>query len=109
VHGYLERHAGLYHLAGRGYASRLEWAERILAADPKRDEHQVRLVQPASTDEFPAPARRPFFSALNCALFEATFGLQLPAWEYSLDLALESALGDRDRTESGHEPDRNAM
>jgi dTDP-4-dehydrorhamnose reductase len=90
VYGFFERHAGLYHLAGRGYASRFEWAEKILAADPKRDEHRARLVQPASTSEFPAPARRPFFSALDCTLFEETFALCLPGWERALEMALES-------------------
>jgi dTDP-4-dehydrorhamnose reductase len=89
VHGFIKQHAGLYHLAGRGYASRFKWAERILEADPKRDEQVVRSIQPARTDEFPAPARRPLFSALECTHFEKTFGLRLPEWEWSMKLAME--------------------
>jgi len=79
---------GLYHLAGSGYASRLEWAKVILDLDPKRCEQTLREIRPASTSEFPTPTRRPLFSVLDCAHFQTTFGLQLPNWKYSLQLAL---------------------
>lgn len=87
--GWLGERAGLYHLAGSGYASRLEWAQAILGFDPKRDEQVVREIQPALTEEFPEPARRPLFSALNCDRFEEAFGLQLPDWKDALKLAME--------------------
>jgi hypothetical protein len=38
--------------------------------------------------EFPTPAARPANTILNCAHFENTFGLRLPAWMESLQLAL---------------------
>jgi dTDP-4-dehydrorhamnose reductase len=83
----LER-KGIYHLAGDGYASRLEWAQAILRCDPNPQEQLVGEILPALTAEFPTPARRPLFSALDCGLFAKTFGLQLPPWEEALHLAI---------------------
>lgn len=81
-------HTGLYHLAGSGYASRFEWAQHILALDPRSHEQSVRQMLPASTSEFPTPAPRPLFSALDCSRFEQTFGLRLPHWRDALRLAM---------------------
>src|SRR5512141_3058334 len=44
---------GLYHLAGSGYASRLEWAREILRLDPKSGEQTVKQMLPAPTSDFP--------------------------------------------------------
>ncbi|HEX8990590.1 MAG TPA: dTDP-4-dehydrorhamnose reductase [Anaerolineales bacterium] len=79
---------GLYHLAGRGYASRLEWAQEILALDAQSPEQSVKQMLPASTGDFPTPARRPLFSALDCTRFEQSFGLMLPDWRDALRLAM---------------------
>jgi dTDP-4-dehydrorhamnose reductase len=87
----LRQHAGIYHLAGSGAASRFEWASLILEFDPRPEEHRVREIQPASESEFPAPARRPKYSALNCDRFRSTFGLQLPEWKDALRLAMAEA------------------
>lgn len=86
---YLSEHRGLYHLAGSGYASRLEWARKILELDPQREEQVCQEFLPALTSDFPTAARRPLFSALNCDHFAATFGLRLPAWEAGLRMAIE--------------------
>ena len=90
---WLGERGGLYHLAGSGYASRLEWAQAILKYDPRRDEQMTRDIQPALTADFPTPAQRPLFSALNCDLFAQTFGMHLPPWEGALRLAMESDFG----------------
>lgn len=87
----LRQHAGIYHLAGSGAASRFEWARLILELDPRPEEHMVREIQPASESEFPALARRPKYSALNCDRFRSTFGLQLPEWKDALRLAMAEA------------------
>ncbi len=79
---------GLYHLAGRGYASRFQWAQEILALDARSHEHSVRQVLPAPTSDFPTPAQRPLFSALDCTRFEQSFGLTLPDWRDALRLAM---------------------
>jgi dTDP-4-dehydrorhamnose reductase len=86
--GWIRERRGLYHLGGSGYASRLDWAKQILKLDPRREEQIVVNLLPAKTSEFPAPAKRPYFSALNCDLFTETFGLRMPDWQQALQLAL---------------------
>jgi len=87
--GWLGERTGVYHLAGEGATSRLEWVQAILENDPRKDEQVTRRISPALTSEFPAPARRPLFSALDCGLFTETFNLRLPHWRDTLRLAME--------------------
>lgn len=79
---------GIYHLAGSGYTSRYEWAKKILSNDPNREEQLVHTLEAGLTSDFPTPATRPLFSALDCALFEQTFDLQMPDWDDALRLAM---------------------
>ncbi len=85
---FLRERRGLYHVAGNGYASRLEWARKILDLDPNKNEQKVREILPARTSDFPTPAQRPLFSALDCSLFQSTFDMPLPSWEEDLQLAM---------------------
>jgi dTDP-4-dehydrorhamnose reductase len=82
---------GIYHLTASGYTSRYEWAKRILANDPNRTEQLVETIEPVPSGEFPTPATRPLFSALDCGKFVTEFGLRLPGWEESLQLAMTDA------------------
>ncbi len=91
--GWLRERRGLYHLAGDGYASRFEWARAVLDLDPHKEEQVVETLLPASTVDFPTPARRPLFSALDSSRFTAVFGLRLPPWEDALRLAMEAEHG----------------
>jgi dTDP-4-dehydrorhamnose reductase len=89
IGAWLHARRGVYHLAGSGAASRLEWAQAILRLDPHREEQICQAVLPALTSDFPTPAQRPLYSALDCARFEGVFGLRLPDWEAALALAME--------------------
>jgi dTDP-4-dehydrorhamnose reductase len=84
----IHERGGIYHLAGSGFTSRYEWARQILANDPESSEQIVQAIEPASSEEFPTPAARPLFSALDGTRFEETFGLQLPGWKSTLQLAM---------------------
>lgn len=86
---YLLERPGLYHLAGAGFASRFEWAQAILDLDPNKHEQIVSELLPALTKEFPLPAQRPLFSALDCTKFENVFDLKLPDWKTSLQQAMQ--------------------
>jgi dTDP-4-dehydrorhamnose reductase len=85
---WIRERRGLYHLAGSGHTSRYEWAHTILSLDPRREEQVAKKILPAQTVEFPTPAQRPLYSALNCDLFSSSFNLRLPEWETALALAL---------------------
>ena len=85
---FIRERAGLYHLAGGGCASRLEWARLILELDPQKEEQRVKEIVPALSADFPTPAERPLFSALECGRFKEQFDLELPGWRVALGLAL---------------------
>ncbi len=87
---WIRERSGIYHLAGDGPASRLEWAKAILRLDPHPEEQICQEIQPAQTSNFITPAKRPLYSALDCALFTSTFALRLPPWEKALQLAMEA-------------------
>lgn len=90
---FFEKYNGIYHLAGGGSASRLEWSQAILDHLEQDLNLRVRQLVGAKTDEFPAPACRPLHSALNCSKFENSFGLDIPHWKISLKLALREING----------------
>ena len=80
--------AGVYHLAGNGGTSRFEWAQAILENDLHKEEQTVQRMVATTSDEFPTPAKRPLYTALNCNRFERAFDLRLPDWKTSLLLAM---------------------
>lgn len=84
----IRERTGLYHLAGAGFASRLDWARAVLEFDPRREEQVMGEIIPGLTSEFPTPAQRPLFSALDCTRFSTDFGLELPHWKEALRLAM---------------------
>lgn len=85
----LSEQKGIYHVAGDGYTSRFDWARLILELDPKPEEHVYRELQPASSSDFPTPAERPLFTALDCDRFHSVFKLRLPDWNPALRMAME--------------------
>lgn len=94
IYRWINEHRGVYHLAGDGAVSRFEWAQAIIElAGLTAGGRQIELL-PASSAEFPAPARRPPMSALNCAKIFSTFGLKLPHWRLALQMAMEAVPKD---------------
>lgn len=87
---YLSEKTGIYHVAGSGAASRFEWAKRILEIDLDKASQIAHEIQPAKTADFPSPAKRPAFSALDCTKIADSLGIVLPIWYESLRLALNN-------------------
>ena len=77
---------GLYHVTNTGTTSWYGLAQEIfrLAA------HQDVVVQPISTEEYPTPAPRPAYTALDCSKLERIFGLTLPSWRDALARCIDS-------------------
>jgi dTDP-4-dehydrorhamnose reductase len=87
---WISERRGVYHLAGSGHCSRFDWGQEILRLDPHKEEQVIHDLIPALTADFPTPAPRPLFSALNCDHFTQTFGLNLPDWKVALKLAMDT-------------------
>lgn len=67
---------GLYHITNSGFCSRYEWAEFVL----KEISWDGRL-EPAKSEEFKSPAKRPQFSVLDNFPIKETIGYLLPDWQ----------------------------
>lgn len=77
--------AGLFHANNSGYASRYEWAKLFLA----RVAPDV-LVVPAALAEFPSPAERPHFAAMNNMALAKTLSGEIPDWRDAVERYLET-------------------
>jgi dTDP-4-dehydrorhamnose reductase len=86
--GFFGSRGGTYHLAGTGSATQWEWADAILRLDPRRSEQVLEELLPAASADFPAPAARPPFSALDCSRIQREFGVRLAPWRDDLERAL---------------------
>ena len=87
--------AGLYHLAASGATTWSGYASHVVA-QARRTQPALVLraneVAPLPTSAFPTPARRPHNSRLDTAKLQATFGLQLPAWQQGVNRMLAEIL-----------------
>jgi dTDP-4-dehydrorhamnose reductase len=88
IKSFFEQHNGLYHLAGGGNASRLEWTRAIIENLADDFPCKVKRINSAKTSDFPALAIRPLYSALNCDFFQDHFKLRIPDWQETLPLAI---------------------
>lgn len=87
--GWLTDRKGLYHLGGQGGVSRQVWAQKILEFDPHPEEQLAQEIKPALTSDFSTAATRPLYSPIDCTMFADVFGICLPNWELSLQLAMD--------------------
>jgi len=85
----LEDYGGTYHLASAGETTWCGFARAVLERAPEPLRSRADLVTPVATRDPRAPDGRPANARLNCAKFTETFGLALPDWRESLDLAME--------------------
>lgn len=83
--------SGVYHLAAAGQTSWHGFATAIVnhLRESEDAEVAVRRVTAIATSEYPAPARRPAYSVLDCSAVRAALGVSLPDWAEQLRLCLE--------------------
>ena len=77
---------GLYHVTNTGTTSWHGLAQEIFCLAAFQDV----VVQPISTEEYPTPAPRPAYTALDCSKLERVFGLTLPNWRDALARCIDS-------------------
>ena len=75
---------GVYHFSNEGVTSWYDFTKAI---------HRIAgitscRVSPLHTEEYPAPANRPHYSVLDKTKIKATFGLDIPYWEESLEACI---------------------
>ena len=75
---------GTYHYCGKGIASWHEFAEKIFSLAEPYHLFERPVVQAISTDQYPTPAKRPRYSALDCSLIHQSFGISTQPWPESL-------------------------
>ena len=71
---------GVYHLTNSGYAARYEVAKYFM-----EKLGWDGLVLPVSSNYFPTPARRPYFSAMSNDKISKALGINIPDWKYGID------------------------
>ena len=76
---------GIYHLAASGETSWCGFARAIVQGSPGCEAVEIEGIP---TSEYPTPAKRPAYTALDTSLLCETFGLCMPDWELLLAQAL---------------------
>ena len=83
--GQLAERAGIYHYCGSPYASWFEFAETIFAeAAAQGVLAKIPAVKPIATADYPAPAKRPADSRLDCGKIRTVFGIGPCDWHSAL-------------------------
>jgi dTDP-4-dehydrorhamnose reductase len=80
---------GTYHYCGKGIATWHGFAEEIFSQAASHRLFQRPVVQAISTDQYPTPAQRPIFSALDCSRIYEKFGILPHPWRESLAIVME--------------------
>jgi dTDP-4-dehydrorhamnose reductase len=75
---------GLYHLTNSGYASRYEVA-RFFVEKMGLD----NLLLPVTSNYFPSPAQRPYFSAMSNLKLSRALDVNIPDWEVGIERYLK--------------------
>ena len=83
---------GLLHLVPAGEATRYDFAREVVQALKSKSQ-----VEPARTADFPAPAQRPVYSALDSCRAADFLGAALPHWRSLLHLVIQESTQDQVR------------
>jgi len=75
---------GTYHYCGKGVTTWHSFAERICELARIHVPVQVQRIKAISTEDYPTPAKRPPYSALDCSKIERSFGIKTRLWQDSL-------------------------
>jgi dTDP-4-dehydrorhamnose reductase len=80
---------GTYHYCCKGITSWHGLAERIIELAASHIALKSRQVEAITTAEWPTPAKRPPYSALNCTRINSQFGIEPTPWQQSLKQTID--------------------
>ena len=80
---------GTYHYCGNGITSWHGWAQEILQLASPFVHLQTEHVEAITTAEYPTPAKRPPYSALDCSRIKKFFRIEPKPWQQSLKRTIE--------------------
>jgi dTDP-4-dehydrorhamnose reductase len=81
---------GVYHMSAGGATNWFDFAQAILAADPRREEQRYRRLVGIRTAEYATPAARPRWSVLNNDRLARDLGIRLSDWSDDLKRAMRN-------------------
>lgn len=73
----------IYHYSNEGVASWYDFAKEINSCA-----NLTCKIEPITTEQYPLPAKRPYYSLLDKAKIKKTFGITIPYWKESLKVCL---------------------
>jgi len=77
----------IYHYSNEGVCSWYDFAKAIF------DIYQIECaVLPISTEDYPTPAKRPYYSLMSKAKIKQTFGINIPHWRDTLSIVASMRL-----------------
>lgn len=80
---------GTYHYCGKGVTSWYEFAKEIFHFADYYHLFSKPDIEAVSTDQYPTPAKRPQFSALDCRRIHKNFGIDTQPWRESLAVIMK--------------------
>jgi dTDP-4-dehydrorhamnose reductase len=87
---------GTYHYCGKGVTSWYEFSRTILDIYRQYEDVKTERIVAIATADYPTPARRPAYSALQCDLIEQNFGISTRPWRSSLKKTIHKILSGSD-------------
>jgi len=79
---------GTYHYCGAGIVSWYDFADAIVTIGRQYTRLKSVRVTPIKTADYPTPAARPAFSALDCSLIAQHYGISTRPWRESLGMVI---------------------
>ena len=86
---------GTYHYCCKGITTWHGLAERIIELAAPYAALQTRQVEAITTAEWPTPAKRPPYSALNCTRIKSRFGIDPEPWPQSLKHTIDRIFSEK--------------
>jgi dTDP-4-dehydrorhamnose reductase len=80
---------GTYHYCGNGVTSWHGFAKEVLQLAAPYVSLQTKHVEAITTAEYPTPAKRPPYSALDCSRIKKAFGITPKPWQQSLKRTID--------------------